>query len=204
MLDLLLPKVCASCDRPARDRLCEPCGRAEAAVLHDPAPGVRWALALADYDGGHAAAVRAAKYRPDRGLAVWLGGWVAAQGAAVAVGFDWIVPVPSPWTRRALRGFSCAAIFARAVSERSGVPVAQALSLSPGARQAAQSRVGRRSNLRGRVRSVRPAPGRVLLVDDVLTTGATLGASARELLGDASIEVCGLVACAARLARVDP
>jgi predicted amidophosphoribosyltransferase len=204
MLDLLLPVVCASCDRPAPDRLCERCGRAEARALIAPAEGVRWALALADYDGGHAAAVRAAKYRPERGLAVWLARWVAAHGAAVAVGFDWIVPVPSPWTRRAQRGFSCASIFARAVSERSGVPVSEALSLAPGQRQAALSRLGRGTNLRGRVRAVAPAPGRVLLVDDVLTTGATLGAAARELLGDASIEVCGLVACAATLARVDP
>jgi predicted amidophosphoribosyltransferase len=196
-LDALFPMRCAGCDALCTDRLCERCGWADPFDVEDPPEGLRWVLAVASYDGGAAAALRRAKYAPDRAVARFLGRWMAHHTAAAAVGFDWLVPVPSPWSRRAARGFACSSVFARELSRASEVPVASILSLDRGVRQAGLGRRARSSNLRGRLRSIAAAPGRVLLVDDVLTTGTTLGAAARELLGDATSDVAAIVLCAA-------
>src|SRR5690606_26057064 len=110
---------------------------------------------------------------------------------------DAIVPAPSHWTTRARRGFASAAVLARALSRRTGVPVRHAITSRRGPRQAALEGAARRANLRGRVRSRLPVPGRALLIDDVLTTGATLDACARELLGDATHDVVIAILCVA-------
>lgn len=156
-------------------------------------------VAFTGYGGGMARALRRAKYGPDRPLMVTLADRFAEGVAPLAIGFDAIVPIPSPWTRRVHRGFAPAAVLAHALGARCGVPVRSVLALRPGPKQAGVAGRARRSNLRGRLRATAPAPGAVLLVDDVSTTGATLGAAARELLGDSSSRVCAVV-----LAAPDP
>ena len=69
------------------------------------------------------------------------------------------------------------------------------LTLSPGSRQAGLRRAARRENMSHRLFSCRAAPGRVLLVDDVLTTGTTSHQAALELLGDATAHVHVLTLC---------
>lgn len=202
-LDVLFPFRCIGCDSAATSRLCARCGAADPQLSPVPPDGLRWVLSAAAYDTGVGAALRRAKYTPDRNLAGWLARWLADHTAAAAVGFDWIVPVPSPWARRLQRGFAVSAVLARAMSRASGVPTCHALTLAGGARQAGLGHALRSSNLRGRMRAIAPAPGRVLLVDDVLTTGATLAAAGRELLGETSDEVAAIVLCAASAGRVN-
>jgi ComF family protein len=96
--------------------------------------------------------------------------------------FDCIVPVPLHWMRRWNRGFNQSELLARAVSRRTGIPVAKALSRPRSTRtQAGLSNHARRQNVTRAFRA-RPVEGkRILLIDDVMTTGATAAACALAL-----------------------
>lgn len=102
---------------------------------------------------------------------------------------DTLVPVPMWWPRRLWRGFNQAELLARRAGRQLGVPVRLLLSRRRGVRQ-----VGRRRSQRLRlgtteIRARRPAPPRVVLVDDVVTTGATARACCRALRAAGAREV---------------
>jgi predicted amidophosphoribosyltransferase len=158
-------------------------------------------FAADSYDGPLGDVVRLAKGTGDRALArrlaACLGRRVAADPSALATLHTaaLITWAPSPWTRRARRGFSMAAVLATELGGLTPTPVAQTLSARPGPRQASQGRLGRRQNLRGRIRATRAVAGRVILVEDVVTTGATATACARELIGAGASSVVVLAVC---------
>jgi ComF family protein len=196
--------ACAGCDAPGDVRLCGAClaeVRLRPIRAGDEAGVPVTGHALAGYDSGIGRALLRAKYGADRSLMRALAELLAREAADAAMGCDALVPAPSPWDRRARRGFAPSAVLADALSAATGLPVVHALAMARGARQAALDASGRGQNLRGRLRSVAPVEGRVLLVDDVVTTGATLGMCASELLGDRTAGVAALVLCAAELSR---
>lgn len=99
--------------------------------------------------------------------------------------YDLIVPVPLHWQRRWKRGFNQSELLAREISRHRRIPIVDALQRSKStAAQAALTSAARRRNMAG---AFRPRPQvdlsgkRVLLIDDVLTTGATASACARAL-----------------------
>ena len=111
---------------------------------------------------------------------------------------DLVVPVPLHWTRRVARGFDQAERIAVPLAARLGLPVAGVLRRrrATGA-QARLGRAARLANLAGAFRVDRAqavAGRRVLLVDDVTTTGATLEAAAAALLSAGAAEVFALTA----------
>jgi predicted amidophosphoribosyltransferase len=143
------------------------------------------ARAAAPHTGVARELVHALKYRQALCAARPLGhlGAAAARRLALPPGTV-VVPVPLHWRRRRRRGFNQAAEIARVVARELDLPLRCRLlrRVRDGPASVHRTLKGRRRAARGAFRARRGARGiPVLLVDDVLTTGATLGSCARAL-----------------------
>jgi ComF family protein len=101
-----------------------------------------------------------------------------------------LVPVPGNPVSVGARGWDPMVVIARILSRHHGFPVARLLARRRGSAQKTLSYEERRSNLAGKVRLLRPPPPgttRVILLDDVFTTGATASECAR-LLQEAGVQ----------------
>jgi ComF family protein len=173
---------CACCGLPfdfdAADVLCGACTRA-----HPPFDRAR---AVMRYDEASRKLVLAFKHGDRLHMAPAFGAWLKRAGSELLAEADLLIPVPLHWTRLFARRYNQAAVLAHALHAAGGPPVAPDW-LSRRRRTASQ---GKR-NAAARERNVRGAfvlkPGRevrgkrVVLIDDVFTTGATVGECARVL-----------------------
>jgi ComF family protein len=142
-------------------------------------PGSRAWPALV-YDERAALLVHALKYGQRPGLAAALGGRLARSVPATPA-FDLVTAVPLHPARRRERGYNQAWLLAEAVAHRLGVPALEPVLVRerPTPAQARLDPARRRRNLAGAFRAAEPRRlrgRRILIVDDVLTTGATLEA----------------------------
>ena len=174
--DVVLAPRCAGCGAPG-GWFCVACRDTCDPVTHEVPMPVR---AAGSHEGPLREAVHRLKYGGEPGLADDLGALVAvelARDLARGVVLDTVVPVPLHRLRAAARGYDQALLLARAVAERTGVPVRTALHrIRIGRPQVELDRTARAANVRaafvseaGLLRGLR-----VALVDDVATTGATL------------------------------
>jgi ComF family protein len=197
LLDLLLPPRCGGCGREGR-ALCSACrghlGRrmAEPAGLPLGLPSslpsglvqVEW---CSSFTGPARAAIHALKYDGERRLVEPLGGLMAQRWRAAGIGGDLLAAVPVHAQRRRERGFDQAELLAREVGRLLGLPFTPVLERA--ARTSAQYQLGRtaRAGNVGRAFAVSDrmrarVSGRwVILIDDVMTTGATVNACATAL-----------------------
>ena len=210
-LDLVVPQECAGCG-VAGWAWCPACDR-ECAGPVRVLPGVLPTAAAAPHDGPAGRAVVAFKDRGARRVAGPLGHLLAeAVRAVLDAGcvtdppgqLTWLVPVPSrPSARRARGADHMQVLAARAARElrSAGIPAHRLAALHhvrAAADQRRLSRAQRQVNLAGALRAGRIPPGRVVVVDDVLTTGATAGEAVRAaraagamVLGVASVTLVG-------------
>jgi ComF family protein len=139
------------------------------------------AYAYGAYEGPLRRLIHLFKYSKIRTLARPLGG-LLMRALPRDERFDAIVPVPLYWRRRLQRGFNQAELLARGISRSTGIPVIRALRrVHATPTQAGLSNSARRRNVAAAFRS-RPIAGkRILLIDDVMTTGSTATACANAL-----------------------
>lgn len=200
--------LCAGCwahirfiERPFCERLGTPfavdlgMSLVSPAAIADP-PVYRRARAVARYDDTARRLIHRLKYNDRLDTARALGAMMARAGAELAAECDVVVPVPLHPVRLWQRRFNQAAELARPVANRHALPLepfllARVKRTRP---QVGLSRPQRGENLQGAFRvpaSARPRleGRRVLLVDDVITTGATANAASRALLRGGALAV---------------
>jgi ComF family protein len=177
------PPWCVNCGLPfpypmGEGAVCAACARER----------MSWdrARAVMRYDKNSRRLVLSLKHGDRTHLARALGGWMQRAGGDILDGADLIVPVPLHWTRLFTRRYNQAGLLAHAVHAAGGPPVAPDW-LVRRRRTPSQGRLGplaRARNVRGafQLRPGRSVQGkRLVIVDDVLTTGATVEECARVL-----------------------
>lgn len=169
------------------------------AALADP-PAFQRARAVACYDGVARKLVHRLKYGDRDELAGPMGRWMARAGVELLDDADLLVPTPLHWTRLARRRFNQAAALARAVEKISAVRVETELlvRVKPTPPQVGLTKRQRAQNIQGAFqvppeRRIEVEGRKIVLVDDVMTSGATLNAAARVLLRAGAQRVDALV-----------
>jgi predicted amidophosphoribosyltransferase len=188
----LAPPLCAACGRSCRVGavVCTRCGRRLAAaepLLGNGPAGLDRAWSSASYEGVARDLVGALKFRrllPVADLMAERIEWLAPAHMLSGT----IVPVPAAPPRLRRRGFDPAGELAAALAERIDVPLEHCLERRGAGRQVGRRRVERVGHP-PLIHSAGAAPRSALLVDDVLTTGATLTACAKALRAAGSSRV---------------
>ena len=204
--------VCAACWASLSFIAPPFCPRLGIPFVYDPGPGLLSMEAIADppayararaavrYDEVAKTLVHALKYQDRTDLAPIMGRWMARAGQDLLGQADALVPVPLHWRRGWSRRYNQSGALARAIERHSGVKLlAEALRrVRPTQQQVGLNRAQRASNVQGafQVASHRQADiagRRLVLIDDVLTSGATLDACTRALLRARAAQVDVLV-----------
>jgi ComF family protein len=204
--------VCASCWAKLSFIAPPHCPRLGIPFVYDPGPELLSMEAIANppayqraraavrYDEVARTLVHALKYQDRTDLAPAMGRWMVRAGRELLEGADMLIPVPLHWRRGWSRRYNQSGTLARAIGRQSGVPLKGDLlqRLRATEQQVGLSRPQRASNVQGAFgvsadRRSEMHGARVILIDDVLTSGATVDACARALLRAKAAQVDVLV-----------
>jgi ComF family protein len=187
---------CASCHAPFQNRF--PLDEnGVCALCRSGLRGFDRAASFGYYEGTLRKLIHLFKYSGMTPLTGKLSGYLESA-LSIDDRYDAIVPVPLHWKRRWRRGFNQSELLAKQISKRRRIPLVKALRRArPTANQSGLTSAARRRNIAG---AFQPKPGanlrgrRVLLIDDVFTTGATASACAAALkrAGAASVSLLTL------------
>lgn len=187
---LLFPRACIGCDRDGV-LLCERCARTSGDSQTMLLGGIRMRAALP-----YAGLLREAIVELKRGRRGFAGDLAPLAASLVEPGMT-LVPVPTTRRRIAERGFDQTILIAKLLVRDHGATVAELLRRSNTAAQHGRSR-SQRLAARGRFScrlNARASPMKLVLFDDVRTTGATL-LDAATTLSESGYEVCDAVTLA--------
>jgi len=184
LLDLIFPPRCEVCRKSGDEALCPDCF--SQIKLLKPYLGVHSA---AVYDGVLREAIKRFKFKKRRGLAEPLGillvRYLSRTPELKVDEMEAIVPVPLHRQRERQRGFNQVDLLARIVSKYFEVPVISALArVRRTAPQFDLPREARRANIKGAFKVVEPKAiynRKVILLDDIYTTGSTVAECSRAL-----------------------
>lgn len=204
---LFLPARCLCCGRAVRpERLfcpgCVPALPKEPLSREFPLSG-GGSLAVAacfPYEKGFRRTLHRLKFQEERALARPLGTLMAEAASSLGEDFDGVTWVPMSPQKLRRRGYNQSELLAKAVAKELGLPAWDLLEqVRETDTQHSLTRAQRADNVRGAYRAKSATLGkRVLLVDDIVTTGATLRACAQGLYGAGAQKVCAV--CAANTA----
>lgn len=204
---LFLPARCLCCGRAVRpERLfcpgCVPALPKEPLSREFPLPG-GGSLAVAacfPYEKGFRRTLHRLKFQEERALARPLGLLMAEAASSLGEELDGVTWVPMSPQKLRRRGYNQSELLAKAVAKELGLPAWDLLEqVRETDTQHNLTRAQRADNVRGAYRAKSATLGkRVLLVDDIVTTGATLRACAQGLYGAGAQKVCAV--CAANTA----
>jgi predicted amidophosphoribosyltransferase len=197
-LAILMPRHCPGCGGEEGVHgagLCSGCrlqvGWALEAVLAPDHVDQAWTLGA--YRGLLGDMVRQAKYGRDLALCDAIGCWMAEASSGLP-DVDVVVSITAPWWRTLRRGQDVPPRLAAPIADAVGVPVGKLLRQHGRRSQVGMGRADRLANTEDRFYAICAAPRRILLVDDVQTTGATLSACSRVLRDSGAVWVGALTA----------
>lgn len=195
-----LCSACRAALRPVPEPLCPRCGRSLPGSLGPCVHPADWPAGLTVrglfvFEGPILESIHCYKYRDEHARAGSLAALLLEGAVLDRDAFDLVAHVPLHPSRRRARGYDQAQLLARQVGRALSLPVAEGLHRVMYARpQVGLDYEARQENVRGAFawRGAPLAGARVLLIDDVLTTGATLRAAAEPLLEAGASSVAGL------------